>query len=82
MEGKLLNFIEVINELTFLACLYLCFLFTELSEDYDLQYRYGTVLIYLILSNIGVNVLFLLYKIMSGCILSIKKLIARCNQRK
>ena len=61
MESALLNFTEIYNELTFLACIYMSFFFTDFVPDPSQKENYGWCFIFIVLLNITVNVLIVFY---------------------
>lgn len=82
MESNLLNYVEFMNELTFLSCLYICFLFTDITDNYDYRSAYGRGMIYLVLCNIILNAIFLIYCGIIGARDFIRSLIEKFKHKK
>jgi len=61
METPLLNFTEIYNELTFLCCIYVSFLFTNFMPNPSQKESYGWCFIFIVLLNIFINILIVFY---------------------
>lgn len=61
METPLLNFTEIYNELTFLCCIYVSFLFTNFMPNPSQKEIYGWCFICIVLLNILINIAIVFY---------------------
>ncbi len=61
MQSCLLNFMEFINEATFLSFTYLCLLFTDYMETNEFQFTLGYVGICILGINFMINLIVLCY---------------------
>ena len=77
------NFLELLNESTFLVLVYMNFLFTEFVADIEMRYFIGYVFLGVIGISLGLNFFFILKTILTQAYSFIKrKLIAFRVQRK
>ena len=76
MNSGILNFVEIINESTFLLCLNMCYLFTNLIPSDDQQYYDGWFFILVVLINVALNFLILIVQYIQA-ILGMMKAIVR-----
>ena len=58
----MLNRLEIFNELCILSCTLLLPIFTDMIDDYHLQYQTGYLLIGIFVLNSAVNTLYLVYE--------------------
>ena len=59
------NFLELINESTFLALVYMNLLFTEFVDDIEMRYFIGYVFLGVLSINLGINFFLILKTILS-----------------
>jgi len=82
MNRNILNLIEIFNESTLLACFYLCLGFTGYEKDQNVKYLYGSVLIYIILANLVLNLAYVLYSMISQIKPALNYLKQKCKKAK
>src|SRR5690606_8497888 len=72
---RILNAIEIFNEVTLLLCSYCLFCFTEFVPDVQTRYKFGWGFIGIITINIVVSMIILLYNFFSTIFISIRRFI-------
>jgi len=77
MNSKLLNAIEIFNELTLLICSYFMFLFTDFIKDAEFRYHLGWYFIRVIIFNIICKLGVLIMKIVQA----IKEILLKRRQK-
>ena len=55
MQEKINNFLEILNESTFLTLTYLNFLFTDFVSDIDMRYNIGWIFLGVLGLNVVIN---------------------------
>ena len=77
MIGFVNNAVEIINETLLLLCFQLLFIFTDYVEDPELRHKFGYGVLYLIGVVAGLNVVFLLFNLISKIYIKVKQYFAR-----
>lgn len=54
-----LNYQELLNELSLLVVIYICFAFTEINRYSETKYEFGWLMVFLVLANVFCNTLML-----------------------
>ena len=55
MQEKINNYLEIMNESTFLILTYLNFLFTDFVANIDMRYNVGWIFLGVLGLNVGIN---------------------------
>ena len=64
MDGYILDFLAIFNEVVLLFASYLLFLYTEYVPSPELRYKFGNIMMYLLYFNFGLNILLLVFEIL------------------
>jgi hypothetical protein len=79
MEKWYMNYIELLNECTFIICHYCLLLFTDYVGDMQTQYDMGKVFMWVVISNICINILIIVTVIGASIIMWIK---TKCKKKR
>lgn len=77
MNDHFNNFIQVLNEVTVIICVWLMFHYTDFVADADTRYDLGFYLMYLVAIDVIFNVIFLFYFLGKKIYLAIKAFFTR-----
>jgi len=77
MNDHFNNFIQIVNEVTVLICVWLMFHYTEFVADANTRYNLGFYLMYLVAVDVVLNVIFLFYFLGKKIYLAIKAFFIR-----
>ena len=73
MDGYILDFLAIFNEVVLLFASYLLFLYTEYVPSPELRYKFGNIMMYLLYFNFGLNILLLVFEIVRQIIRHLKR---------
>ena len=73
MDGYILDFLAIFNEVVLLFASYLLFLYTEYVPSPELRYKFGNIMMYLLYFNFGLNILLLVFEILRQIIRHFKR---------
>ena len=81
MNDNFNNFIQVVNELTVLICVWLMFHYTEFVASPDTRYDLGFSFMYLVAADVILNVLFLIYVVVKKIYMACRSIFVRRRAR-
>ena len=81
MNDNFNNFIQVVNELTVLICVWLMFHYTEFVASPDTRYDLGLSFMYLVAADVILNVLFLIYVVVKKIYMACRSIFVRRRAR-
>ena len=82
MQDLMNNMIQIFNEVVILFCTWSLFLFTDYVPSPEQRYEYGQSYLYFIGFNFTVNILVLVWIVVSGLIRSCRQKYASRSQKK
>ena len=68
MNSTFLDCLEILNEVTLLLCSYMLYLFTDYVDNIKTRYMLGWYFIGLAVSNIAINFIIIICKVVKGVI--------------
>jgi len=81
MNDKFNNFIQVVNELTVLTCVWLMFHYSEFVASPETRYDLGFYFMYLVAVDVILNMLFLLYIVVKRIYMACKSIFIKAKAR-
>ena len=61
MKTKILNIVEIMNEITFLSLIYFNYLFTDFEMNIEFRYTLGWAFLIIVAANVIINLGFIVY---------------------